>query len=176
MHPIQYAGETVKSKLTKVGAQVGKEDCSRTATAEAARPPACLDLGTSWSPSLSFIPHGSEPLFVVMLALQVEKEGAHALVVNVLDEVAWLLNVRGADVPNCPLVTSYALVERDRQADDEKASPAAVRARLFIDACKVDDDVRQHLAHNQVEVSQSASPSVDSRPQPCHACLNEWGD
>ena len=41
------------------------------------------------------------------------KSACDALVITALDEVAWLLNVRGADIPYNPLVTSYALVTQD---------------------------------------------------------------
>ena len=33
-----------------------------------------------------------------------------AMVVTALDEVAWLLNIRGSDVPNEPMLLSYLFV------------------------------------------------------------------
>ncbi|CAM9253319.1 unnamed protein product [Heterosigma akashiwo] len=57
-----------------------------------------------------------------------------------LDEVAWLYNLRGADIAFCPVVLAYALV------------PAEGPARLYIDAAKVTKAVAAHLAENQVEV------------------------
>jgi len=58
-----------------------------------------------------------------------------------LDEVAWVMNLRGLDVPNCPLITSYAIVERSG------------KARLFIDPWKVDDPhVSDHLTGSNVQV------------------------
>ena len=35
------------------------------------------------------------------------KEDLDAMIVAALDEVAWLLNIRGQDVPNSPLVKGY---------------------------------------------------------------------
>lgn len=36
--------------------------------------------------------------------------GADALVVTSLDEIAWLLNIRGYDLPNTPVLRSYVIV------------------------------------------------------------------
>ena len=58
---------------------------------------------------------------------------AAALVVASLDEVAWLFNVRGCDVPCNPVGVAYAAV-------------AADGAWLFVDAHKVPADVQAHLA------------------------------
>jgi len=66
---------------------------------------------------------------------------ADALAVCMLDEVAWLLNIRGEDVPNTPTVLSYALVT----ADD---------VRFYVQSGKVlpDSDVETHLAASGVTV------------------------
>ena len=40
-------------------------------------------------------------------------EGADAILVTALDEIAWLLNVRGADIEYTPVVISYLLVTLD---------------------------------------------------------------
>lgn len=36
--------------------------------------------------------------------------GADAMVVTALDEVAWLLNVRGRDVPYAPLLKAFVII------------------------------------------------------------------
>lgn len=41
-------------------------------------------------------------------------KGADAMVVSALDEIAWLLNIRGRDVEYNPLVISYAVIEQAR--------------------------------------------------------------
>jgi len=63
---------------------------------------------------------------------------ADALVVSALDEVAWLYNLRGSDIPFNPVFLSYAVVTLDK-------------AFLFIDAHKITPEVRAHLA-DAVEV------------------------
>jgi Xaa-Pro aminopeptidase len=47
------------------------------------------------------------------IAKAVDKKDADALLLTAADSIAWLLNVRGGDIPFNPLVLSYALLERD---------------------------------------------------------------
>jgi len=83
VHPMQYAGVDVKTKISKVREELEQED-------------------------------------------------ANALLVNTLDEVAWLLNIRGADIENSPVVVAYVLVT-------EKETT------LYIDQTKLSPEVNQHL-------------------------------
>lgn len=62
-----------------------------------------------------------------------QKKEADTYLLSSLYDLAWLFNVRGSDTPFCPLLTAYALIEIDR-------------ATLFIDAAKVDDELRESLA------------------------------
>ncbi|MBI1180707.1 MAG: M24 family metallopeptidase, partial [Alphaproteobacteria bacterium] len=73
------------------------------------------------------------------IAESVKRAGADALAVSTTDAVAWLLNIRGADVARTPLALSQALLYADASAD------------LFVDERKVDDALRTHLG-NQVRV------------------------
>lgn len=43
-----------------------------------------------------------------------EAAGADSLLVSALDEIAWLLNIRGNDVHCNPVVVSYLLIEKDK--------------------------------------------------------------
>jgi Xaa-Pro aminopeptidase len=56
-------------------------------------------------------------------------------VVAALDSVAWLLNVRGADVARTPVALSFVLAHADGTAD------------LFVAPEKVSDEVRAHLGN-----------------------------
>lgn len=69
--------------------------------------------------------------------------GADAVVIPALDSIAWLLNVRGADVARTPVALSYAVVHADGTAE------------LFVAPEKVGDDVVQHLG-NAVRVRDRA--------------------
>ncbi|CAL5079121.1 unnamed protein product [Urochloa decumbens] len=60
------------------------------------------------------------------------ENGCDAVVISMLDEVAWLLNMRGSDVPHSPVFYSYLIVE-------------ASTATLFVDSNKVSEDVLRHL-------------------------------
>ena len=67
------------------------------------------------------------------------EEGARGMVVTMLDEVAWLTNLRGSDVDYNPVLVSYMLVT------DESAT-------LFIDARKVSGEVREYLSSQGIAV------------------------
>ncbi|ORX66206.1 putative Xaa-Pro aminopeptidase P [Linderina pennispora] len=63
---------------------------------------------------------------------ELDKLGVDGLVVAALDEIAWLFNLRGNDIAYNPVFFAYALVTK-------------TDVTLFIDDCKLDDSVRQHL-------------------------------
>ncbi len=69
-----------------------------------------------------------------------ETERADAHVVSQLDAVAWLMNLRGADIAYNPLVTAHALVTRDE-------------AVLFIPEGKLPDDVAAGLGAQGVTLA-----------------------
>ncbi|KAH7882315.1 peptidase M24, structural domain-containing protein [Phlebopus sp. FC_14] len=60
------------------------------------------------------------------------KKNAAAMAVTLLDEVAWLFNLRGSDIDFNPVFFAYAVVTRDS-------------AVLFVDETQVDDAVKAHL-------------------------------
>ena len=61
------------------------------------------------------------------------KTGNHkAMVVTMLDEVAWLLNLRGSDIDYNPVFFAYVIVTDDK-------------AVLFVNPSQVDDSVRHSL-------------------------------
>jgi Xaa-Pro aminopeptidase len=62
-------------------------------------------------------------------------EGVDAAVLTAPDSIAWLLNVRGADVPHNPLPLSFAILDKDGHVE------------LFIDPRKIGPDVRGHLGN-----------------------------
>ena len=51
------------------------------------------------------------------LAEKAAAEGADAVVLTLPDSIAWLLNVRGADIPHTPLVLSFAILNGDGGVD-----------------------------------------------------------
>jgi Xaa-Pro aminopeptidase len=66
---------------------------------------------------------------------ELEKQKARALVVTMLDEVAWLFNLRGADIEFNPVFFGYAVV-------------TVHGAALFLDPSQVNQDVRSYLGQD----------------------------
>ncbi len=71
----------------------------------------------------------------------VAQHGADALVVSMLDEVAWTLNLRGTDVECTPLFVSYLVVT------DEQAT-------LYVKHEKLTDEVRSYLASEGIGIRE----------------------
>lgn len=65
------------------------------------------------------------------------KKGADVAVLTAPDSIAWLLNIRGGDMPNSPLPSSFALASADGRLD------------WFVDRRKLTGDLSEHLG-NQV--------------------------
>ncbi|KDR14160.1 Xaa-Pro aminopeptidase 1 [Zootermopsis nevadensis] len=66
------------------------------------------------------------------LRAKLDAEGADAIVVTALDEVAWLLNIRGYDVPFNPMVHAYVTVTPDS-------------VNLYVNESKLGLQVKAHL-------------------------------
>ncbi len=69
---------------------------------------------------------------------------ADAAVLTAPDSIAWLLNIRGGDVPHTPLPLSFAVLHRDASVD------------LFIDARKLTPGLDRHLG-TAVRIADPAS-------------------
>lgn len=64
---------------------------------------------------------------------------ADGLLITALDEIAWLLNLRGSDVDYTPVVIAFAYVSEDERV-------------LFIDSEKVTSEVKDHLKKYSVKI------------------------
>jgi Xaa-Pro aminopeptidase len=62
-----------------------------------------------------------------------KQEKADAVLITLLDSIAWLFNIRGGDIRHTPLVLAYAIV------------PASGQPSLFVDPAKLGDNVRGSL-------------------------------
>ena len=69
------------------------------------------------------------------------KEKVECLVVTALDDIMWLMNIRGGDAECNPVCLSHALITKD----------AAI---LFVDKAKVNAEVSKHLTDSGVEVKE----------------------
>ena len=72
------------------------------------------------------------------------KEGHDAVVIPALDSIAWLLNIRGSDVPHTPVALSYVIARKDGSAE------------LFIAPEKVTPELTRHLG-NAVTIRDRAA-------------------
>ncbi|KAL8736824.1 MAG: hypothetical protein Q9181_002288 [Wetmoreana brouardii] len=72
------------------------------------------------------------------LRKELDKKKGAGLIVSMLDEIAWLFNLRGNDIPYNPVFFSYAAI-------------TPTRAKLYIDESKLGADVKPHLG-DMVEI------------------------
>lgn len=69
----------------------------------------------------------------------IDAADADGLLITALDEIAWLLNLRGSDVDYTPVVIAFAYVSEDERV-------------LFIDSEKVTSEVKNHLKKYGVKI------------------------
>ncbi len=69
----------------------------------------------------------------------VKEKGADLLILTSLDDIAWLLNIRGGDIPCCPVVLSYLVLREEDGVlfANEKAFPMEVRQALQEDGIQI---------------------------------------
>ncbi len=79
--------------------------------------------------------------------------GADALIISALPDIAWLLNIRGSDVPYCPLVEGYLYIEA-ADIDETDSSPRAV---FCVDQTKLPSAVSDQLLAAGVELADYSS-------------------
>ncbi|KAF7194914.1 putative Xaa-Pro aminopeptidase P [Pseudocercospora fuligena] len=66
------------------------------------------------------------------LRKELDKKKAAGFVVSMLDEIAWLFNLRGNDIPYNPVFFSYAII-------------TPTTASLYVDETKMSEDLKEHL-------------------------------
>lgn len=84
------------------------------------------------------------------LRKELAKKNLTCFVVSMLDEVAWLFNLRGNDIPYNPVFFSYAVITADE-------------ATLYIDSAKLTDDCHGYLAESGVRVKPYNSLFADAK-------------
>ncbi len=78
------------------------------------------------------------------LAAEMEADGLEAAILTLPDSIAWLLNMRGRDVPRTPFPLCFAILQRDG------------RVSLFAPPGKIDGELARHLG-NEVSVAPMES-------------------
>ena len=80
----------------------------------------------------------------------ISKNGASAIILSALDEIAWALNLRGDDVHCNPVFISYLLISEEGYT-------------LYILEEKITDEVRSYLKEHRVEIKTYPSLAEDIR-------------
>lgn len=70
--------------------------------------------------------------------------GADGLIISALPDIAWLLNLRGGDVPYCPLIESYLYIE---------AKGDAPRTVLCVNSEKLSAELQDRLRDDGIELA-----------------------
>lgn len=68
-----------------------------------------------------------------LIAISLREKKADAALLTASESIAWLLNIRGNDVPHTPVTQGFALIWKDKTVD------------LFMDSSKVSIQVKNHL-------------------------------
>ena len=76
---------------------------------------------------------------IARMMAEVKKAGADSIFISTLDEIAWLLNLRGTDVKYNPVVTSFLYL----------ADKGSV---LFVEDVKINDSVRNYLSNLGINI------------------------
>jgi Xaa-Pro aminopeptidase len=73
------------------------------------------------------------------LRKELDKKKSSGIVVSMLDEIAWLFNLRGNDIPYNPVFFSYAII-----------TPTS--ATLYVDSSKLSKEAQEHLSQNCISI------------------------
>ena len=73
------------------------------------------------------------------LRVEIEQRRGQGFVVTALDEIAWLYNLRGSDVPFNPVFRAFSYITADK-------------AVLYIDSDKISKEVLEYLAEGNVDI------------------------
>ncbi len=87
----------------------------------------------------------------IRLGRALQQEGAAAAVLTMPESIAWLLNIRGGDVPHTPLPLSFAILRQDGTVT------------LFIDRRKLGPGIERHLGSAVTVIPpEQLGPALDA--------------
>ncbi len=88
------------------------------------------------------------------VAAAIADAGASGCLISAPESIAWLLNIRGGDVPYCPLPLAFAIAR------------ASGRVELFVDRRKLAPGLAAHLGpHVAVRAPEELGPALDELAQ-----------
>jgi len=101
-----------------------------------------------WPEDLAGAPHAGKR---AQLGEDLRAAGARAAVITLSDSLAWLLNIRGSDIPRNPVPQGFAILHDDG------------RVALFTDPAKLDQAARAHLGTDVACAAPDAfGPALDA--------------
>eukprot|EP00871_Galdieria_phlegrea_P004242 jgi/Galph1/4819/GphlegSOOS_G3442.1 len=74
-----------------------------------------------------------------LIRSEMSDKDADVLLVPLLDEIAWLLNLRGSDIPHCPVFLAYLLIGKNS-------------CSLYVDEDKIDNSVGDYLNKYNIHI------------------------
>jgi Xaa-Pro aminopeptidase len=106
----------------------------------------------AWPDDLAGMTHAEKR---ARLAEDLRASGTRAAVITLSDSLAWLLNIRGSDIPRNPVPQGFAILHDDG------------RVALFTDPAKLDEATRAHLG-NEVSLAtpEAFGPALDALKGP----------
>ena len=107
---------------------------------------------TPWPDHLAGLTHAEKR---AQMAEALREAGQRAAVITLADSLAWLLNIRGADIPRNPVPQGFGILHDDG------------RAALFTDPAKLGSDTRAHLGDAvTVAPPEGFGPALDALTGP----------
>ncbi len=105
-----------------------------------------------WPETLAGMTHAEKR---AQLAESLRASGARAAVITLTDSLAWLLNIRGADIPRNPVPQGFAILHDTG------------RVALFTDPAKLDTRARAHLGDEVTPAApETFGPALDALDGP----------
>ncbi|HZH28133.1 MAG TPA: aminopeptidase P family protein [Azospirillaceae bacterium] len=147
LHTIGWV-EKAKTELDRIGGQLVAVDRNPVDAVWTDQPPAPI------SPVVPHdVRHAGKPSAEKReeLAMALRDAGCAAAVLTQAESVAWLLNVRGADVPHTPLPLANAILRDDGTVD------------LFIDRRKLSPGLEAHLGNTvAIQPPETLGPALEA--------------
>ena len=130
MHFTERRLEAFRTAATKAGGELVAMDSNPIDAVWSGQPPAPLAPIVPQPIQFAGESHADKR---ARIAAALTKDGVDAAVLTQTDSIAWILNVRGKDVPNTPLPLSFAILNADATVD------------WFVDGRKLGASTREHL-------------------------------
>jgi len=93
---------------------------------------------------------------------EMSKRKSDLLIITALDDIAWLLNIRGFDIPYNPVLISYAII-------------SSKDVKIYVDQRKLSDDVKAHFVQHSI-IPLEYSTFFSDLEKLADAKLNIWVD